>query len=1216
MRPANPFCFSYLNRLNSLLTMLLIGVTITSHGVLCAETSAHAAPPAANSVESYGRLPLAFEANRGQADAQVQFLARGAGYGLYLTHSGATLALGQTGACKPNPSRDRSTSNACIAQQDVVRLTLDGASTGTAAKAIGEAELPGKVNYFLGSDPTRWKTGLPTYAKVRYSAIYPGIDLLYYGNGSQLEYDFVLAPGANPANIRLRFEGEKQLAIAPNGDLVLKGAYGSAKFLKPVVYQEIDGRRQPVAGSFKLSVSHTVGFTLGSYNHAKPLVIDPVLAYSTYLGGSRSNGNGDQGNGIAVSSVQHAYIVGTTFSANFPIVAGAVQPTDNAASGTSTVFVTELSLTGNGLVYSTYLGGSGGDYGYGIALDTAGNAYITGATYSKDFPVVCGAFEAANNSTTTGAPTAFVTKLNATGSGLLYSTYLGGSGNHATPAEGDVAQAIAVNASGNAYVTGYTYSSDFPVSDAAYQTTFKGSATASNAFITELDAGGVKPVYSTYLSGSGSSGHGDVANAIALDSSGDAFVTGGTYSPDFPVTKGAYQTTLASGAQNAFVTELNPSGTDTVYSTYLGGNSQDSAQAIAVDSSGFAYVAGTTFSMDFPLTDGVVEGASVGLQAYFGPFAFVTKLNQDGSALVYSTDLEGNGTTVNGLAVDSAGNAYLAGSAPVPAANTYGSFQSTPDALAVPATTGNAAFLVKLNPSASVFNYATLLGGSANDQAMALALDAAGNVYLTGAATSTNFPTNNSAYQRTNKAAPASNAFVSKFSLASETNQTTYPTLPSNVPTSMTLVSQSFQWIDDGQCDEFTITVNVNLVTGIGGPPPTGTINFYGAWEDSYPYGVGGSWGGSTVVNLFGAGLTVGGPVNGWQASYSGDSVYQASNISGNANIPSCTPEPFVRRGTTANNKLGLSALRTQALSQTAPAPASPSSIVLGPKFTPAPATLRETPQTESIRTESIQSQATPGCIAPIAHLTVTVTPSLEGKTYGQPNPGFSYKITGLLDGDSVTVTLQTTATQSSPVGTYPVTATVTGASAANYAVTVIPATLKIFPAILYISASNLPITYGQTPPQPTVYKLTGFVNGDTTSVVSGTPLLSTSVTSTTPVGFYPIRVQVGTLTAANYTFSTTSNGEGSVGVYKAPLKLSANSMNLVEGQTPALTYSLTGFVNGQSASGTVTGVPTLTTTATANSLPGKYPIVITQGSLSAQNYFFEDSNGVLTVIP
>ena len=1239
---------------------LLSGVILATSGALAAVnpsseiTLKASATDGAKSAENYGKLPLAFEANHGQSDPSVKFLSRGSGYSLFLTDSEAVLALG-IADCKMSADPHGSKPGACVVPQDSVRMRLDGALAGYAAKATGDAELPGKVNYFVGNDPAKWHSDLPTYAKVRVSHMYRGIDLVYYGRQSQLEYDFVVAPGANTAAIRLHFDGQKSLRIAANGNLVLAGERGSATFHKPVVYQERDGRRQPVAGSFRLIAKNTVGFALGGYDHAQTLVIDPVLVYSTYLGGSGSNGSGDQGNGIAVDSSGNAYIVGTTYSSNFPVTTEPFQAQNTAALAGhgSTVFVTKLNATGTALLYSTYLGGSGsgsgGDFGYGIALDPVGNAYVTGATYSTNFPITCGAFQTTNDSTATGATTAFVTKLDTNGSRLLYSTYLGGKGNQATPPHGDVAQAIAVNTAGNAYVTGYTYSSNFPTTAKVLQTEFHGSATVSNAFVTELNLTGTATVYSTYLGGSGSNGTGDYGNSIALDTSGDAYVAGNTASANFPVTGGALQTALG-GSSNAFVTELNPTGTDQVYSTYLGGNGADSAQAIVVDSKGFAYVAGNATSTNFPVTDGVLEGVSVANNLYFssslggyGPAGFVAKLNQEGSAPVYSTYLEGPGTSVTGLAVDNTGTAYIAGSAFTALAGNFTGFQATPDTLPSDPYTGSAAFLVKLDPSAAVLNYATLFGGEAHDGIVALALDSTGNVYLTGNANSSDFPTTTGVYQTVNNAAKAggSNAFIGKLALAAEANQTTYPDPPTPpIPMTVSIITETI----GGNCYESGWEAEVELAfyTGVAGPPPTNVVEFYGDFQVGYNQPVPGAWGGTSTIYL--SGDTANGyppPQSNWTAAVQDDSNYQGSYIGGVATGgPICDPSQAsvtrpVLSGSASQTQLRMSTVRDNGSSKLAlnstpvnPAQAGPVQVsptrvsstpakpsAPGAKFIP-PLAIPSTAERAETAEQQAQSQSSFACIAPLTLLTVTV--GNQSRYYGAANPNFTYSIVGLLDGDTIAVTPSTIATVRSPVGAYPVTATASGVALENYTLTMTSGMLHVLPATLRILAVDESVTYGQTPAQPTAYKLAGFVPGDTASVVSGAPVLSTTVTSATPPGFYKIGISVGTLRAANYIFTGIARGE-EAGVYveKAPLTLTANSLTMTHGgPVPTLTYKLTGFVNGQSATGTVTGTPTLSTTATSSSAPGQYPITISAGTLAAANYSFQTVNGVLTVMP
>lgn len=1170
------------------------------------------APPSARAHTSpeYGRIPLSFEANNGQTDKSVRFLSRGEGYSLFLTDQEAVLAFGQSSRCPLSgpSSRPLESSTRCEpAKQDFVRIRLVGANKAHPTAPVGEDPLSGKVNYFLGSDPTKWHTDLPTYGRVKYTGVYDGIDLVYYGNQRQLEHDFVVAPGADPGRIVLSFQldGAAKLRIdAPTGDLIVRSGASDLRLLKPVTYQQLNGRRTKIPSRYKLLAHNRIAFTLGHFNHAQPLIIDPVLIYSTYLGGT----SGDRGSGIAVDSSGNAYVTGSTNSINFPVTASAFQ-SQNFSIFDNAVFVTKLNAAGTALIYSTYLGGSGSNYGVGIAVGPTGNAYVTGSTYSLDFPVTCGAFQTTKNSTTQNSSTPFVTKLSAAGDSLIYSTYLGAK-DAPYSGKGDVSQAIAVNAAGNAFVTGYTYSADFPVTAGAFQTTFAGSSGgfSSNAFVTELNQTGAGLQYSTYLGGSGASG--DFGNAIAIDASGDAFVSGSTSSANFPVTAGALQTSL-HGTTNAFVTEMNPTGTKELFSTYLGGSSGDSAQAIAVDSTGFAYVAGYTHSSDFPTTSGVLETSTDWDNS--PPQGFVAKLNLGGTALEYSTYLEGQQTTVTSLAVDTGGTVYVTGTSPTANPGFFGDFMPTPDALASPSGSSSA-FLVKLNPSATALNYATLIGGSTHDSGAALALDASGNVYLTGSAFSTDFPTSSGAFQTTNHASASqeSNAFVTKFALATETHETAYPSRASSpISTTISVGGQ----IMNVQCNAFPdggssydISFYFGLQANAPGPPMTGTVTWDGT---SIP----GPFNAYPAVN--GAQLTYNmneGPPSGpitvpQSATYTGDSNYAAASASYTVSDPGCAAPAASVRAETAPQSF-----RPQFKMDSghqSPLNTSRANLpAIGPKFV-LPAPVRSDRQNAS----SAQAQEIP-CIG--QHLPLKVTVHNSARQYGAANPVFTYTITGLVNGDTLTVTPSTTATAASPVGNYTITASVSGPSAPDYLIVVVDGTLSIHKAVLSISAANVAVTYGHTPPPLTAYKLAGFVNGDTAGVVSGAPILTTTVTAKTPVGSYPIGVQVGSLTAANYSFSTLSNGMGGVQVYKAILSIEALSVFTTYGKTPPplTAYRLLGFVNGDTAS-LVSGAPILTTTVTATTHVGSYPIQVKVGTLSAANYYFNSSaapQGVVTV--
>jgi len=966
---------------------------------------------------AYGKLPLHFEAQPGQEGSPAKFVARGDGFGLYLDHSGATLALRspKTAGDAQQQRRQRQAGDGSEtkagATQSVLRMNFVGANP--APRLAGDGGLPGRANYFIGNAAAQWRTDIPTYERIRYENVYPGVDVLFYGNQGQLEYDFVLAPGADPRLLKLDFEGAKRISVAPNGDLVLRTEGGDVRQHKPVVYQEVAGVRREVAGRYVLERGgRRVGFKIGRYDRRLPLVVDPVLSYSTYLGGNRA----DQSTAIAVDSAGNAYVTGNTASFNFPTA----NPLQAANGGNLDVFVTKLNADGTAIIYSTFIGGVAGESANGIAVDGAGNVYLTGETFSADFPLMNPIQSMKVDLAYTDS---FVAKLNPTGSALIYSTYLGG---HAS----ESGTGVAVDAAGNAYFTGSTYSTDFPtlnplqatkkgnnifkstdagdnwavrenglsnafifdleivpgspnviyaatdvgvfkttdgggnwvntgglllgraVEDVAvnpantsvvfatadnflhrsddagatwvevntpgqplmavavaptspatvyaggffqfyrsadggntwtsidrpadlndslffhvilvdpsspttayvgtnrglFKTTdsglnwsllsngipshinvldvavdranpsnlyaglstgvfkstnggaswtqigaptlaglvvralavdpaapsniiatstvggifkstdygatwaavatnlrgipfrtlavvpaavpsapstfYAGAGQSSDVYIAKLNAASTQLVYSTYVGGQGI----DHGTGIAIDSAGGAHVAGFTNSPDFRVSAGALYPTHGGGGNDAFIAKLNPTGSALAYSTYLGGAGSDSANGIALDSSGNAYVVGSTTSTNFPTVSPFQanNGGSTD--------AFVSKLSATGASLVYSTYLGGNAIDLaRAVAVDSSGNAYLTGQA----------FSSNlPVVNAVQATSGGGAdaFVAKMNPAGSGLGYSTYLGGNGIDQGYAIAVDAAGNAYVSGATGSFNFP--------------------------------------------------------------------------------------------------------------------------------------------------------------------------------------------------------------------------------------------------------------------------------------------------------------------------------------------------------------------------------------------------------------------------------------------------------------------------------------------
>jgi hypothetical protein len=713
---------------------------LSSPGLPSAVTTPDAATQSRISQE-YGQLPLSFEANQGQTDASVNFLSRGSGYALFLTPTAAVLALQPPvaigSASSPPP--------AATSQSDqVLRMDLVGANAQ--APATGLDAQGGTSNYFVGNDSSQWQTSITNYGEVEYQNVYRGINLIYYGNQRQLEYDFVVAPGASPGSIQLAFTGAAGTTLDSSGDLVLHTSGGDVIEHAPVIYQDSSGVRQAVSGHYVLEPNGQVGFEVGSYDPAKPLVIDPVLSYSTYLGGSGD----DFGDAIAVDSAGDAYVTGYTTSPNFP-TQNSIDPYYDLSY---MAFVTKFNATGTAQVYSSYLGSGGMTYSNAIAVDGAGNAYVTGLTNSNTFPTTPGAFQTASGGV-------FVTKLNPTGSALVYSTRLGGN-------VGEEGNGIAVDSTGRTYVTGWTESTNFPTTSGAFQTTPGG------AFVTEFNASGTALVYSTYL-GLGA----DQADAIALDGAGEAFVTG--YSNGIlPTTPGAFQTTGAG----VFVTKLNAAGTALVYSTFLGYYGGDVGYGIAVDGAGDAYVTGNAPSSTFPTTAGAFSTLTTG--------AFVAKLNASGTALVYSTYLGVAGSKGRGIALDSAGDAFVAG----------GASSRLPGA-------HNGVFVVDLNATGTALVSSDYLGAIVGDSAYGIAVDGNGNAYVAGWTRSTNFPTTPGAFQTT-YGGGTSDAFVAKIAFNLQAT---------------TLAVGGFPSPDTaGTTGTFTVTAN-NASGGVN-TGYTGTIHF------------------------------------------------------------------------------------------------------------------------------------------------------------------------------------------------------------------------------------------------------------------------------------------------------------------------------------------------------------------------------------------------------
>jgi hypothetical protein len=702
---------------------------------------------ATSQTASFGRLPLRFEAGQGN-----QFIARGHDSEFFVTSTGTEIHLRQSDG-----------------QVAAARMQFIGANV--AAKISAQSELPGKINRFVGNDPALWQVGSPTFAKVNVENVYSGINVVFYGSQQKLEYDFNLAAGVNPEIIAIRFDGAEKISLDPQGALVVKLDGGEMLQHPPVAYQVAGDSRHAVPAGYKIVDAHTVTFALGNFDRNLPLVIDPVLSYSTYFGGKAS----DLARAVAVDTNGFIYICGetlsTAFSNSIPLTtAGAFQQTFSGGAYVGDAFVAKLDNTGTSLIYLTYLGGSADDTALALAVNNAGNVFLTGftdsanfPTYNPLFPQIAGPFVASRGAYLTDA---FVTELNPTGSALVYSTYLGGnaveSGN-----------AIAIDASGAAYVVGTTSSTNFPVTANARQK-YLGCTNSfyynANSFIVKIAPGGTNLSYSSFFGGTNF----DLATGVALDAAKNIYVCGFTVSPNFPTTnyvaglKFLNGSTTPRSASDAFVAEFKPDFAGLVYSTLLGGTNSDAANGIAVDAAGNACVVGWTTSTNFPNTaSGVALNSFVATNItgfVLASNAFLTQVKWNGTSatLGFSRTFGGLGVdTANAVALDPAGNVFVAGSAsstnfPTTGDNLVGSLLTTNSG-------GSDVVVTVFAADFSGLLYSAYLGGRQNDFANGIAVDAAGDAYITGQTLSTNFPVFNARQPIRNG---VNDAFLAKILLA------------------------------------------------------------------------------------------------------------------------------------------------------------------------------------------------------------------------------------------------------------------------------------------------------------------------------------------------------------------------------------------------------------------------------------------------------------------
>ncbi len=661
-------------------------------------------------LRDFGRMPLQFIPNRGQVDARVAFYLQGRDKTVYFSPEGLTFALRGTGPGEAGRAAGR------------YALKLDFLGADPDARPVGEGETGAVVSYFTGSEAD-WRGGLPTYSKIVYRNLWPGIDLAYFGTPDKLKYEFIVSPGADPALIRLAYRGLSGLSVGRDGGLVVETPAGGFEDDPPLGYQEIDGRRvavplayridaaaEPVAGSGPFAAAEgalAYGFDVGSHDPSRPLVLDPAVRVTCgYIGGASL----DEAEGIAVDKNGNAYLAGGTFSvgASFPVKAGP----DLSWNGGQDAFVAKVNASGTGLVYCGYIGGANSDYARGIAVDASGSAYVVGSTSSDEhsFPVKFGP-----GLTHKGNDDVFVAKVNASGTGLVYCGYIGG-------AKGDDGRAIAVDTSGNAYIAGRTESTEksFPVA-VGPDLTFNGGW--HDGYVAKVSASGWKLVYCGYIGGDSNEG----VSAIAVDGSGSAYVAGWTEShagTTFPVKGGPDLT--PNGFLDAFVAKVNAGGNRLAYCGYIGGAAEDEGNAIAVDGWGNAYVGGSTRSAQaggFPVKNGP------DLTHNGGWDAFVAKVSSSGRALVYCGYLGGRGDdSCSGIARDRNNNIYLTG-------RTYFNPRQSFPVRNGPDSTHNGvydAYVAKLNAAGSSLVYCGYIGGAAEDEGNAIAVDGSGNAYIAG----------------------------------------------------------------------------------------------------------------------------------------------------------------------------------------------------------------------------------------------------------------------------------------------------------------------------------------------------------------------------------------------------------------------------------------------------------------------------------------------------
>ena len=1190
---------------------------------------------------SLASVPLNFEANQGQTDASVKFLSRGDGYALFLTPKEAIFKLRNGSVSEKEPS--------------LLRMELLGAN-GT-AEVTGANQLSSTVNYFIGNDSKKWRTGLPTYGKVNYRGIYPGVDAVFYGNQRELEYDFTVAPGADASRIAMVFSGARP-KLDPDGNVLLAFGGDTVTLHKPVFYQGEGSSKKTVDGSYDVAGNH-VRLRIGPYDHSQPLVIDPVISYLTYLGGSTGNSGSvawtsiscrpnacppggfgwRRGQGIAVDRNGNVYATGTTESIDFPTL-NPLQAANKSAYQW-TAYVTKMNPDGTGLVYSTYLGGTGNDEADAIAIDASGNAYVVGETFSGDFPTTSGAYVSQCPVQSQGPPpvtycqtngASFLTKLSPDGQSLVYSTFM--------PFENTASfHSVAVDTRGRAYVAGdgtnYGNSGSAPP-DFFYPTTANAvipwnvvdqaydphAYNPGMAFVTVFSTDGSSLLYSTLFGDTNPAAHGtygdQTANTthgsgVAVDPVGNFYLVGDTADPNLPITGNAFQKTYSAcvTCYRSYVAKFSPvdsaNGPQLQYATYLGDmsaaaanqNLSDQIAGVAADANGSAYVTGYTQTPAFPTTSGTFNPGPCGVltgRGYCPNGAFLTKFTPDGTGLAWSTLVSYSSNTTPSIGailsprLDARGNVYVI----VQAGPGY--FAVNP--VQTP-TLGTQLGITKVDPTGSKIFFSTLLGSPTGTSSYGgsiqfpggLDVDPQGNIYVGGMTQGNDLPTTPGAFQTTDPLTSQNwTSFLAKINpfVADTTALGINPTT-ANVGQTVTFTAT----VNTNQNGTATGTVNfMNGSTPLGSAPldsngsatfstadlPAGTYSVTAAYVGDDTFGPSTSAPKSlTVVGqapqtiTFGALPTV---------------TYGVAPITLVATASSGLPVSYAVAGPATLNGSILSVTGVGTVSVTASQ---------GGNDNYAPAT----PVTQSFT---------------VAPAVLTVTANSVGITYGQPVPSLTYTISGFAYLDSIAVVTgnpqeSTTGTSTSPTGTYPITITQGTLAAANYTFTFVNGSLTINGgASQTITFGALPnVTYGVA---PITLMATASSGLPVSYAVTGPATVSGSILSINGAG----NVSVTASQAGNANYAAGTPVTRSFTVSPAVLTVTANNASINYGQAiPTLTYTTTGLVNGDPAS-VLSGAPQLSTTATATSPAGTYPITVMQGTLAAANYTFTFVNGTLTI--